>query len=132
MNSCDYVNSRDFIRNLANKSEQIFVPKDRFVTFTKDTSTFVSIYDLCHMKDRSNWTEQEELNYNQAKDIYYVNSFPKNTDILSVMNARCFTEKEVEIEVENKTIIGANIVSAMIKYNIFLEELFYVDKLSFF
>ena len=132
MNPCDYVNSRDFIRNLANKSEQIFVPKDRFVTFTKDTSIFVSIYDLCHMKDRSNWTEQEELNYNQAKDIYYVNSFPKNTDTLSVMNTRCFTEKEVEIEVENKTIIGANIVSAMIKYNIFLEELFYVDKLSFF
>lgn len=127
----DYCNSRDFLRKLANSAEVIDVSKDRFVTFRRDVVSFVTIYDLCNIKDRSLWTEQEELSFNQAKDIFYVNAFPKNYEYLTCMKGRIFTEEEIESEIEAKTTIGVNIVSNLIKYNIFLEELFYQNKLNF-
>lgn len=127
----DYSTSRTFLRNLANSAKAIDVDKNRFVTFRKDIVSFVTIYDLCNTKDRSLWTEQDDLNFNQAKDVFYVNSFPKNYEYVTSMKGRIFTEEEIESEIEAKTIIGINIVSSLINYNIFLEEMFYQNKLNF-
>lgn len=127
----DYSTSRTFLRNLANSAKAIDVDKNRFVTFRKDVVSFVTICDLCNTKDRSLWTEQDDLNFNQAKDVFYVNSFPKNYEYVTSMKGRIFTEEEIESEIEAKTIIGINIVSSLINYNIFLEEMFYQNKLNF-